>query len=457
MQSNKRGHSLREILIKQADRQSSSIYSKYSNYYKLLAEITDEEIPLNFYSSPVNTNQKMVKSSEIVTQTSFPKDLSIAEVTTSIRHHQNVTAMEEDVEIDPNSTHLPNTPPRTTTITTAEVPAPVNIHINLICHKHATSTDQTALQLFKSFVTAARKVDPALTVLPFDSTKQNLSALTSQKQVESLTANQLRLYFSSWFRDQPHSLSGFLHLNTILDVDDMITKLPLAESEWFATYQYSVKLCHSQDEEMSIIRALCHGSLFLHRDNLLESILALPEWIKLNQGREKPIIIDFVIKPFRSPGKSADMIFVRSERSKKEEATQFFLKLYDGTPKRYPRGDMLFFIPVSSKLEAEYTDTQRAKYLFNHQAYLGDEDCFAIHGLSDLDTKLILKDGKSATIHTLLKSLPAPKGMNRPRLFQVVDFVPSQNCVLLTFQRSDRALVEERQVDLEVELCDQLA
>jgi hypothetical protein len=111
MQSNKRGHSLPEILIKQADRQSSSVYSKYSNYYELLAEITDEEIPLNFYSFPLNTNQKMVKSSEIVMQASFPEDLSIAEVTiTSIHHRQNVTAMEEDVEIDPHSTPLQDTP-----------------------------------------------------------------------------------------------------------------------------------------------------------------------------------------------------------------------------------------------------------------------------------------------------------------------------------------------------------
>jgi len=235
----------------------------------------------------------------------------------------------------------------------------------------------------------------------------------------------------------------------------MTATCPLAE--WFATYQYSVKLCRSQDEEMSIIGALCYGSLFLHRDNLLASILALPEWIQLNQGRDKPIIIDLVVKPFRSPRKTADMIFVRSERSKKDEATKFFLKLYDGTPKRYPRGDMLFFIPVSSNLEVDYTDAQREKYLFNHQAYLGDEDCFVIFGLSDLDTKVTLTDGKPATIRTLLKSLPASEGMTRTRLFQVVEFIPSQNCVLVTFQRSDRALVEERQFDLEIELSDQVA
>jgi hypothetical protein len=235
----------------------------------------------------------------------------------------------------------------------------------------------------------------------------------------------------------------------------MLTKVPLAE--WLATYQYSIKLCCSQDEEMSIIGALCYGSLFLHRDDLLKTIVQLPEWAKLNHEKKKTIVIDLVVKPFKSPGKSSDMIFVRSERSKKDEATKFFLKLYDGTPKRYPRGDMLLFIPVTSKLDAEYTDTQRAKYLFNHQAYLGDEDCFAIFGLSNLETLLTLKDGKLTTIRTLLKSLPASEGMSRTRLFQVVDLVPSQDCVIVTFQRSDRPLVEERQFALEVELRDQLA
>ena len=89
---------------------------------------------------------------------------------------------------------------------------------------------------------------------------------------------------------------------------------------------------------------------------------------------------------------------------------------------------MLFFIPVSSNLEGDYTDAQREKYLFNHQAYLGDEDCFVIFGLSDLDTKVTLTDGKPATIRTLLKSLPASDGMNRTRLFQVVDFPLPKLC-----------------------------
>jgi hypothetical protein len=451
----KRGSSLRKLCINRVNKSSVPFEHTPTNYYDPLFDELPEEEPLNLPLIERNTFTKStMKVAEVQTQASFPEDLTISEVATSIRQRQT-TAMEEDEETEPQTNPIPNSPPKTTMINTATVLTPTNVRINLIRHKFATPTEQTSLQLFKSFILTAKKTDPSLIVLPIDSTKQHLSSLTTLKQVENLTNNQLRLYFSSWYRDQPHSISGFLHLNTTLDLEDMLTKVPLAE--WLATYQYSIKLCCSQDEEMSIIGALCYGSLFLHRDDLLKTIVQLPEWAKLNHGKEKPIVIDLVVKPFKSPGKSSDMIFVRSERSKKDEATKFFLKLYDGTPKRYPRGDMLLFIPVTSKLDAEYTDTQRAKYLFNHQAYLGDEDCFAIFGLSNLETLLTLKDGKLTTIRTLLKSLPASEGMSRTRLFQVVDLVPSQDCVIVTFQRSDRPLVEERQFALEVELRDQLA
>jgi len=65
-------------------------------------------------------------------------------------------------------------------------------------------------------------------------------------------------------------------------------------------------------------------------------------------------MIDFVIKPFRSPGKTAEK-FIQSEWLKKDIAREFFLSLYDGTPKKYPRGDMLLFISVTSKFEAKNT------------------------------------------------------------------------------------------------------
>jgi hypothetical protein len=73
-------------------------------------------------------------------------------------------------------------------------------------------------------------------------------------------SNQLRLYFSSWFKDQHHSISGFIHITSSLSPQKLETKLPLAE--WLQTYQYSIPLCKSQDEEKSLIGALCYGSLY---------------------------------------------------------------------------------------------------------------------------------------------------------------------------------------------------
>jgi hypothetical protein len=208
---------------------------------------------------------------------------------------------------------------------------------------------------------------------------------------------------------------------------------------------------------MSIIGALCYGSLFLHRDGLLKGIQSQPSWIDLNKDREKPIIIDLIVKPFCSLRKSEDMIFVRAERSKKELVHEFFLELYDGTPKKYPRGDILLFIPVTSKLEADYTNEQRAKYLFNHTTYIGDQDCAAILGLSDLNNEVTLKDGSIITVRTLLKSLPASPGMSRNRLFQVVDLASIPDQIIVTYQRCDKELVEDRKFTVETEILSHLA
>jgi hypothetical protein len=238
----------------------------------------------------------------------------------------------------------------------------------LIQHKHATSTDLTTLQLFKAFALATKKADKHIVFLPIDSTKQSLSPLVSQKQIDNLTPNQLRLYFSSFYRDQHHSISGFIHIVTSLTVEELGSTLPLAE--WLQTYQYSIVKCKSQDEEMSLAGALCYGSLFLHRDGLLQGIMSHPDWVTLNKDQAKPIIIDLVVRSFKSPGKSADMIFVRAEHSKKDLVQDFFLTLYDGTPKKYPRGGMLFFIPVTSnwKMTTLMSNAQNISLTTSHSS-----------------------------------------------------------------------------------------
>jgi len=415
----------------------------------------EQQRPIRAATLPQSQDQKE-KSQEQqrpIRAATFPEDLGISAVSSFMHRQQQDVEMEE---IDGKEEEQANAsiPPSVTTIVTQEQPS-IRYRLNLLRHKFATPTDLTTLQLFKAFANAAKKTNKTLILLPVDSQKQSLSPLTSHKHIDSLTANQMRLYFTSFHRDQHHSISGFIHVITSLTIEQMESKLPMAE--WLQTYQYSIILCKSQDEEMSFVGALCYGSLFLHRDGLLEGITSHPAWVELNKGREKTIVIDLVVKPFKSPGRSVDMIFVRAERSKKELVQNFLLTLYDGTPKKYPRGDMLFFIPIASKLENDYTDEQRAKYVFNHTTYVGEEDCMAILGLANLSNEVKLKDRSIITIRTLLKCLPASPGMTRNRLFQVVDTNPSLNCVLVTFQKHDKAFIEDRKFDFEQELLSHLA
>jgi len=455
--SSKRGPSLQHLL-NLSNVPPARVLS--NNYYDPLFDLLEDEADT---STP--TMKKVIEENEArkpqpalpdkFVAATFPEDLGIAAVSTFMtRQQQEMSSDMEEEEPLPDE-EIQEPPPTTTAILADKPPVYYRLRLNLIRHKYATPTDLTTLQLFKSFATAAKKTDKTLAFLPVDSTKQNLTSLVSQAHIDNLTPNQLRLYFSSWFKDQHHSISGFIHLGTNLLLSDFETKLPLAE--WLQTYQYSVVLCKSQDEEMSIVGALCYGSLFLNRDSLLDSIVDHPSWLALNNDREKPIIIDLIIKPFRSPSKSSDMIFVRAERSKKILVQEFLLGLYDGTPKKYPRGDMLFFIPVTSKLNDDYTDEQRTKYLFNHLTYLGDEDCTAILGFADIMNEVQLKDSSIITVRTLLKSLPASPGMARNRLFQVVDLNASREFVIVTFQRCDKPYIEERKFELGKEILSHLA
>ncbi len=163
-----------------------------------------------------------------------------------------------------------------------------------------------------------------------------------------------------------------------MTLDDILQQHNIAEC--LSTFQYSIKLCKSQDEEMSLIGALWYGFLFLYHEDLLLHIIAHPHWVDLKQGCEKPILLDLVVKPFRGSSKSVHMIFVRAEHSKNEEARNVLQEIYDGSKKPYPRGDMLFFIPFWSKLEDYTHKHQRDKFIFNHEKYLGEEDCIAIFG-----------------------------------------------------------------------------
>jgi hypothetical protein len=180
-----------------------------------------------------------------------------------------------------------------------------------------------------------------------------------------------------------------------------------------------------------------------------------PVWQQANNDTENPIVFDLIVRQFRGSKKSTQMIFVTAERSKQDNVRDIFKAIYDGTPKAYPRGEMMLFIPTRNG--EQYSNDQRDKFIFNHEQYLGDEEIMAIHGLQDLNTQILLKGGKSTSIRTLLKSLPGSEGMSRNNLFQVVDPNAGQTCTVVSFQKVDCPYVEQRKISLEKELRSVLA
>jgi hypothetical protein len=245
--SAKRGRSLSTAI---QDTKVSEITKCERNYYGVLAKyIPDNDDDDCYYSNTmkvvINQQQDERKQSpkqhKPIIAATFLEDLGISAVSSFMSRQQQDVEMAEAQQDETLEDDQP--PPSVTTIVAQEIPSN-RLRLNLIQHKNATSPDLTTLQLFKAFAVAAKKADKNMVFLPIDSTKQSLSPLMSQKQIDNLTPNQLRLNFSSFYQDQHHSISGFIHIVTSLTVEELESTLPLAE--WLQTYQYSIFKCKSQ-------------------------------------------------------------------------------------------------------------------------------------------------------------------------------------------------------------------
>jgi len=233
------------------------------NYYKPIAFERDiEESTPSSIKSFTPTKQK--KHHQMSKENDPPKHLE------DIRLDDTSNFINSNIQAGPTTSN--NSQANAQQKNTEEYTNPTRLRLNLIHHRFARSTDQTTLQLFRSFMSIIKKADPKLIILPVDSTKQQFTSLTSHKQIETLTQQQLHLYFHSWFCKQHYSLSGFIHI--VFSLDELVSHTEIAE--WLETFQYAIKLCPSQDEEMSLIGALCYGSLFLYRKDLLLHIVQDP-------------------------------------------------------------------------------------------------------------------------------------------------------------------------------------
>ncbi len=59
---------------------------------------------------------------------------------------------------------------------------------------------------------------------------------------------------------------------------------------------------------MAIIRALCYGSIWIYREDLKLHIMNHPEWKKVADNSDTPIVFDLILRDVRGIKKSTLMI-----------------------------------------------------------------------------------------------------------------------------------------------------
>ncbi len=97
---------------------------------------------------------------------------------------------------------------------------------------------------------------------------------------------------------------------------------------------------------------------------------------------------------------------------------------------------MMLFIPISNvtRSNSEF----RSKIIY--EKFIGDEALFSIGSFQNLNF-IHLKNGKSITIHHLLKSIPALEGMSCPKLFLQTEPNIAAVVTTVTYQAKDHEMV----------------
>jgi hypothetical protein len=253
-------------------------------------------------------------------------------------------------------------------------------------------------------------------------------------------------YFTSYYKKQFYSLSGYFHISSSLTFDALQQHQKI--NEWLEYNKYYMKLCPSQEEEMVQVGALCFSSIFIYREDLKQSIIQHPLWT--TKHTDDPPIFDIYLADFTGPSKKTKMLFISAEKSKQNVVATFFRDLYDGSKRDYPNGAMMLFVPLYDGVN--YSPEQRNKIIYNHESFLGAEEAISIGGLADLNTPIKIKGGHEIPLRLLLKSLPATQGMSRSQLFQFVEPNISGVITLATFQSVDKEYIEKRKLTLEAEI-----
>lgn len=210
---------------------------------------TDKSLP--------SSNSKLQKT------VSWDNDISISELMEDLFLHMITKKNLSDGTIDMTDESPECKNPKEGTLTDTKI----------IWHRGVVA-DIPLAKLFKSFILTLKKADPSLILLPFMSTKQHYSSISTLKQIQILDEQKIQQFFKPYHQRQHYSLSGYFHVSSDLSFQELQC-LPSVE-EWLDSYRYYLRIHPSQNEEMIQTGALCYSSVFIFCDQLKQAISSHP-------------------------------------------------------------------------------------------------------------------------------------------------------------------------------------
>lgn len=190
----------------------------WNNYFApLLKFITMSDEDFSNNSATMNADEISTTSQETVVSTSKTSrdrrlqftvtDSSIAKISKLVedqlakdRENQETGPSTNRGFISPNDTiHAPST---------QESRSVYKYRITLFRRRNASAHTTSMLDLFKSFAAELLYRDKQAALLPIATEHASFTAVTSARQVQSIDASRMKIYFSPYARNQTRSLSG---------------------------------------------------------------------------------------------------------------------------------------------------------------------------------------------------------------------------------------------------------
>ena len=340
-------------------------------YFPLFFDEENKEPKENNMTNPISASNMVVETTAATnTQANneFQVDLIDLETLDSLIEEQQRNDAEEEEEVI-----------QTQNDDIHRADGVVYVHRVELRHMLKMRTPEKISESFKNFYIAFKRADTHAVIRPFyKNDAYRISSINDSTQVQKPETLDMSRYHQGFRPNQRISLTGKMVLETKLTFEELKEKL----EPWLQRNYYEISLPECQTEKLVTIGVLNHSSFTLNRNDLTASIKAMV------QTQAKELQFEFSIQLdtwFCNAGNNGrvPMLFVSVERSKIQEGTAFFCKLYNGENSKVPLGHFLWFKPT---YQIEITYEIRERIGQEQRSWRSAEVACYVYGFQDIST-----------------------------------------------------------------------